>query len=353
MKILFLVHKYQARGQEIFAVQLGNQLIKQGHEVQLISLYSGNFPLSFISRKKSLGLTRGIDLWKFKNWKKLQEFVFDFQPDIIQANGGDTLKFLALASLFFDFHAKLIFNNGGVISYYLRNHFQKKLYAIFLGQMDGLVSVSQFSDSDLVNTFSLRVPHQVIRIGIEFPEVNRSPQQVISWIHIGGFTPEKNHARLIQIFKQAKTSGIQGSLTLIGEGELKLEIVSLVKEMKLEKEIIFLGAVSEPWQFANEKSVLLLPSKIEGMPAVIAESLVLGIPVIAYRVGGIGEMEEEFPSILGINVDNENAFIEGMISVQNHFTYWRNLGEWHREKAKNFFDINEVANEYLAFYHRL
>ena len=353
MKIIFLIHKQQARGQEIFASQLAQELTTQGLEVKLVCLYSGLFDLPFEGEIQSLGLKSSKAVWNPKKWKEFAKIVSAFDAEIIQANGGDTFKFLALASLFFIKKPKLIFNNGGVMSYYLRNYFQKKLNSFFLSRMNGLVSVSQYSKSDIEKAFSPKLPHQVITIGICIPEVQSEDQQEFTWLHIGGFTHEKNHFRLIEIFQKALNLGVGGHFQLVGDGPLMHEIERMVREKNLQSQISFQGAVPAPWHSVSIPTVLLLPSLIEGIPAVISEALCLGIPIISYGVGGIQELKKEFPSLILINPNDDGGFIEAMNSVYSNYEEYSRMSKKDIEKAKAFFSLKKKAFEFLNFYSRV
>lgn len=353
MKILFLIHKKQARGQEVFAAQLAQEFVQQGLEINLVSLYPGSFALPFEGNIQCLGLNSSKAIWNPRNWKEFADLVADFQPQIIQANGGDTLKFLALASLFISKKAKLIFNNGGVMSHYLRNGIQRRANAFFLRRMNGLVSVSEFSKADLDRTFHPRLSHQVIPISIRVPENHAQEQEDLTWLHIGGFTAEKNHQGLIELFQQCIEKGIRGNLRLIGEGPLKREIENWVQDQNIESRIWFQGALEKPWFDAPRPSVLLLPSKIEGMPAVIAEALCLGIPIIANAVGGIAELKAEFPSLVLVPAQNQRTFIQAMVSVQESYEDYLTKSEEDIEKAKSFFSLKRASSDFLNFYSQV
>lgn len=353
MKLIYLIHKNQARGQEIFAAQLGDELLRNGIEVKLLSIYEGSFGLPFSGEIESLGLRSSYGVWNPRNWHRFSNLVQQFNPDIIQANGGDTLKFLALTAWFFSLKSKLIFNNGGVMGYYLKSDFQKRLNVFFLRQMDALVSVSKFSQADLNQFSDPNLPHPVIPIAVKIPEVNYSFEEELTWVHIGGFTPEKNHQGLIQLVEEGNKLGLHGNFLLIGDGPLKGKIIEEVESKDLGERINFLGSLNHPWENLPRKSVLILPSLIEGMPGVIAEALCLGIPVIAFRVGGIAELEQEFPYIIGIPPNHSQGFIQAMLNVQGNYESYFQQAQQMKEKAKAFFSISRAAQDFLNLYRSL
>lgn len=59
--------------------------------------------------------------------------------------------------------------------------------------------------------------------------------------HVGRFAHQKNHAYLIELFAQLTRFRPNSILLLAGEGPLRMEIENQVRELNLEKHIMFLG----------------------------------------------------------------------------------------------------------------
>lgn len=354
MRILFLIHRPQARGQEIFAAQLGNQFLELGHEVLLLSLYWGDFDLSFKGRHIRFNLNHGIETIFPWSWKRLAAVIQDFKPEIIQANGGDTVKFLALTKLVSPISGKLVFNNGGVVGYYLSSAWKRWIYRKLLTPWDGVISVSQHTQLDLAKFLPENCKQTHIPIGIpdqDFQLPYGPDFQV--FVHIGGFTAEKNHFELIRFFADYVKQEPTAQLWLIGEGPLKVE-AELLADQFAPNSIRFFGAVSNPWTLVPQNSILVLPSKIEGMPAVVAESILAKIPVVAYAVGGIPEMASGISTITLVEPGEEASFLSAM-------AYWTKVPreslradlEASALKVKERFDLEKVSSRFLEFYKLL
>jgi glycosyltransferase involved in cell wall biosynthesis len=61
--------------------------------------------------------------------------------------------------------------------------------------------------------------------------------------------------------------------------------------------------------------MLILPSKIEGLPAVILEAMFVKTPVVAYNVGGISEVLQHKITGFLINDFDENNFVSSMSEI--------------------------------------
>ena len=106
MKILQIAQKPQRRGAEIFARQLGDWLAGTGHQVRHAYLYryTGSKPLAVGDGDVALDRPQDTPLERLP-WGNpalladLHRLVRRFDPDIVQANGGRSVKYAALLSL--------------------------------------------------------------------------------------------------------------------------------------------------------------------------------------------------------------------------------------------------------------
>lgn len=98
--------------------------------------------------------------------------------------------------------------------------------------------------------------------------------------HVGRFTDQKNHTRLIEIFAEVKKARANAKLLLIGAGEKEQEIRTKVSDMKLEEDVIFYGTSSDISGMYSAMDVFVFPSLFEGFPVVAVEVQAAGLPFI-------------------------------------------------------------------------
>lgn len=296
MKVLQLIHTPQLRGAEIFAAQLSDNLESQGHSSKLLAIYDNSGGSNYKRRYISIKADPRARFWDRSGWKALAAVVAQEKPDVVQANAGDTLKYAVFSKLFYRWSQPLVFRNASTLSSYLKQPLQKAFTGFLFSQTDAVASVSEFSRKDLISLFpSLTHKATVIPIGLEkkgqvqnpFPkEIAHGPKLV----HVGGFSFEKNHRGLLRIFKQLLEALPAAQLWLVGDGPLRAETEKLVAQMGLQERVHFTGFVQNPLDYIAHGDALLLPSIIEGLPGVILEAMLYQTPVVAYRVGGIGEV---------------------------------------------------------------
>ena len=98
-------------------------------------------------------------------------------------------------------------------------------------------------------------------------------------LHIGSFRDQKNHKFLLKAFSKLDPIVNNKVLILIGDGPLKQNILKLVKELKIESNVIFTGNQKDLGRYFDVSSILFFPSIHEGFGNVIIEAQYMNIPV--------------------------------------------------------------------------
>jgi len=317
MRILQIIQKKQYRGAEIFASQLSNHLIDQGHVVKMVSIYEGEALLPFKEDIINLSSEESNRYFDFSGWRKLNEIILNFQPDVVQANAADTLKYAVFSKMMFRWRQPIFYRNASTSSYYIKSNFSKLINSILLKQVDKIISVSKASKKDLNRLFPFTIEKTVvIPIGIE-SKIEKPIDLGINRpniIHVGSFTREKNHLGLLSIFQEIRKANPNSHLHLFGEGPLRGQIESKVLELGLHENISFYEGVYNPLPYISGAQVLVLPSNIEGLPAVLLEAMYCKTQVVAYDVGGISEIISETTGSL-VKRDNIADFANEVLKI--------------------------------------
>ena len=105
----------------------------------------------------------------------------------------------------------------------------------------------------------------------------------------GRLLADKNHALVINAVYQLKRSYQKPiRLYIAGDGSHRNQLVELIKELKLEEDVIFLGLlnVHEMAAFYEAMDVVVLPSFHEAFGLVFIEAIALGTPVLVSNTFG-------------------------------------------------------------------
>jgi len=171
--------------------------------------------------------------------------------------------------------------------------------ALKIASASFVVAISSFGRSQLCRWCPERQWSKihVVRCGLDEEYLSAEPShpaEAPMLVCVGRLSEQKGHLLLIQAAKCLSDQGIDFQLTLVGDGELRDELQTLINEQGLAQRISITG-----WQTGAQvrehlasSRALVLPSFAEGLPVVIMESLALARPVISTFVAGIPELVE-------------------------------------------------------------
>ena len=95
--------------------------------------------------------------------------------------------------------------------------------------------------------------------------------------HIGRFVTQKNHEFLIDVFDEIHRRKQNSKLILIGQGNLKENIIEKIKYLGLQDYVIFTGQTTNVSDYYNAMDIFVLPSLYEGLPVVGIEAQANGL----------------------------------------------------------------------------
>ncbi len=131
----------------------------------------------------------------------------------------------------------------------------------------------------------------LIKNAIDLAEYAYSPEQRLSYRkefaipedafvvgHVGRFMFQKNHAFLLDIFREVHKRRPDAILLLVGDGELRPAMEEKARDYGLKESVWFLGLRQDVKALYNCMDVFLLPSWYEGLPVVAVEAQANGLP---------------------------------------------------------------------------
>jgi glycosyltransferase involved in cell wall biosynthesis len=102
--------------------------------------------------------------------------------------------------------------------------------------------------------------------------------------------PQKAPEDFVAVAKQVCEAIPNARFALIGDGDLRPKIESLIEVNGLQKRLYLAGWRRDISTVMKIFDVFLLTSHWEGLPRVLLEARTIGLPVVATRVGGVEEV---------------------------------------------------------------
>lgn len=98
--------------------------------------------------------------------------------------------------------------------------------------------------------------------------------------HIGRINDQKNQEYLLDIFKDVAAMKIDATLLIVGTGPDEEKIKARVQKHSYKDRIIVYGETNNPTAFYSAMDVFVFPSRYEGLPVVLLEAQISGLPCI-------------------------------------------------------------------------
>lgn len=301
MRIAYCIESMAGKGgMEKIVSQKANYLSdKLGYTVDIITARQGNNKCPFFLSQNVQIIDLGVPFNSggsrfqkspYKKWhKKLEEYLYNSDYDIVISTGGKDLDFLykindssvKIAEYHFSFNT---------IGYWEKNR-RKNIIGKIIGQIKtfrAILNAAKYdrfvvlSNSEYILWSRFLRNCEYIYNSIDIPPTE-CPYQPNSKIVItaGRLDPLKGHDYLIQSWKYINEKYSDWKLHIFGEGNTT-KLQQLIDKLGLQNSISLLGHSNNlPREFCDA-SFFVLSSRIEGFGLVIAEAQACGLPVVSY-----------------------------------------------------------------------
>ena len=292
-KILFVITKANWGGAQRYVFDLATNLPREEFDVAVAFGQKGKLAEELqktnIKTHPILSLQRDVSFGAdLKSFFELYRLFKKERPDVVHLNSSKAGGVGALAARLSGV-PKIIFTAHGLPWDESRNIVSK--FLIYL------VSQLTFLLCHKVITISkhhyARVPRSALIYNGIGPMAFGSGEKIRSAFPlnakitgtIGELTHNKNQQVLIEQAKQNPEMHV----AIIGEGELRADLESKIKEYGLESRVKLFGFIPAS-EVLRGFDVFALPSLKEGLPYVLLEAKAASLPIVANRVGGVGEI---------------------------------------------------------------
>jgi glycosyltransferase involved in cell wall biosynthesis len=368
MRILQLVTARQRRGAEVFATQLSDALAARGHEVVVLGLLpapeSPLTPALAAADDLAAASNGRFDLARLHG---VASAVQRLRPDIVQANGSQTLKYSAFTRRLSRHRFPLVYRNISIASQWVRGPAHRLWGRWLAGALDHVSSVSEASSADFGETY--RVPAErrsVIRRGILVPATVEAgaarrelalrvgaPPGAALLVHVGNYSEEKNHLWLVGAFRRVLAAVPEAHLVLIGDGTLRPQVEAGIAAQGLQRSVHLLGMRPDAAQLVAGADVFVLPSRIEGIPGVVLEAAAQAVPAVATDVGGMREAVRDGETGMLVPLGDEDGFVAAVLALLADPARRRSMGAAARLLVQQRFSMEATASAFEDLYARL
>lgn len=295
----------------------------------LVSLSSGGGLQKFVSESvsvRALGCRRA-------RWAMLPllRYIRSEKPDVVVSTITHMNFLMLLIKPFLPKGTRLIVREATLPSYFLsKNPLKKRIaqfgYKYLYPCADLVISPAQRIVDEFRDLFRLDISNHVVLPNPVDSMLLRSRamesssgsyfnnDSIVRYISVARLNWAKGLDRLIEKLP-ALPPDLNWELLILGEGEERARLEGLIEKYNLQDRVNLPGLSENPWSDLSKADVCLLPSRWEGLPNVVLESLAVGTPVIATReAGGIQDIANRANGHVTV-VDSMDDFIAAMARV--------------------------------------
>ncbi len=159
---------------------------------------------------------------------------------------------------------------------------------------------------------------------------------------VGRLNEQKNHALLLDAFADPRLAS--AALLVVGDGELRGDLVSQAARLGLSERVRFLGIRKDVPRLLAAADAFVLSSDWEGNPLVVMEAMAAARPVIATAVGCVPELVDETTGRLVPRGDRA-ALADALVDLLDR-SVGSGLGAAAGARALARFDASVMARAY-------
>ena len=343
-KIYFILSSLRAGGSEKVFWLLSQGFNKSIYEITIVLLDSQD---SWFSTE--IDDVKVIDLKTKKaslSFFKLSRLLVREKPFAVFSTGGQVNTLVGFISFFINIRLiiarptnvaekeKFLSVKGKLLSIISERFFQR--FDFIICQSEEIKR--SFSENNNIQKQKLVIiPNPVLPT--EFLRDISNSVHIKRLIVVARLTKQKGLHRLLDLFKDLP---LNYTLTIVGDGPLKNEILVKIAELNIRDRIDVLGRVSNVTELMSQHTVCVLSSFIEGFPNVVVEALSVGTPVVSFEVGGINEIiRNDFNGYI-VKQDDKESFKECITKACNKT--WDSSAI--KKDINNRFGINKVVVQY-------
>ena len=315
MNVAIIISNYYPYigGAEIFAQEIAQRLVKDGHRVDVITgRWDRNLP--------QLEVINGVSVYRINLLKFKRLGSIAYPPPMLwkllllnRANHYDLIHSIGeIAACEVGTIGKKLMQRphlmtlqGGYLTKGLRNRLTEIVVSGFVKW--------NLRNADVVHAISQKLAQNARRFGAKrvvvipngvngsiFKSMDRKKLReqygfsidakiVVS---VARLVPVKGLDYLIKAVSLLLQTDNKINLLIIGDGSQRAELEELISELKLDNRVRLMGTIPHEQiaGFLNQADVFVLPSLSEGLGIAIIEAMACGIPVIGTNVDGIPDI---------------------------------------------------------------
>jgi L-malate glycosyltransferase len=357
-------------GSGIIATELGHELAAKGHEVHFITY---EIPFRLRLEEKNIYFheveINQYDLFKYPDYAltlavKIVKIAKWYDLDIIHVHYAiphATSAYLAKEILGTKKPAVITTLHGTDITLVGREPSYSPIVKFSIEKSCGVTAVSESLKQQTCESFNICRHIEVIH-NFFIPRSNLLGTKPLRkefvangeklLLHSSNYRPIKRAEDVVRIFQEIRKK-VKSRLLFLGSGPGLDEVHRMVSELKLAKDVFFLGKSHDIDPYVSSADLFLLPSEQESFGLAALEAMAYGVPVVASNVGGLPELIEHGKSGFLAAPGDIKKMSEYGIELLTNPKLYEKISEASIKRAEAKFSVCKILPQYEKFYEKV
>ena len=175
--------------------------------------------------------------------------------------------------------------------------------------------------------------------------------------NVGALTDHKGHCYLIEAAGRVLEKAPHARFCIVGKGELRPDLERRIRERGLGERFRLAGYRDDVEACFAAFDLFALSSHLEGLCTSVIDAMLLGVPVVATRTGGVPDLVRNEETGVLVEPRNPEALANGIIRLLGDEALRARLSACARDFARNHFTADAmvagVEQSYRVFMGRV
>jgi len=284
--VVHLLPRDMARGAQSYARALVDRLDSDEERHVVVTLFSS--PEGLARPDFELGVPQGRMRqvgFDPRAMTRLRRLLRGLRPRLVVAHGGESAKYAATSM---PRRLPLVYLMIGSAHERLSSRARSFLYRRYLRRADRVIAVSQALADEVVEIH--RVPQSKVEVipngrdsRVFVPNPGHARGKLTRVVFVGNLDEAKRPALFVDVISEVRRRGGELEALIVGSGPLEAEL----RQRASSENVTMLGVRDDVPRLLGRSDILVFTGRPpEGMPGVLIEAGLCGLPVVTTRVPG-------------------------------------------------------------------
>jgi len=170
---------------------------------------------------------------------------------------------------------------------------------------------------------------------------------------VSRLSQQKNPLDFVKMAALVKKQIPEAQFLFVGDGPLRSESEALIREFSLQKDVVLAGLRKDVPDLLRCMDIFTLTSLWEGLPRVIPQAMVAGLPVVANNIDGNAEIIQDGTNGFLINPGDTAGMADRVVQLLKNPELKSRISEKGLETALREFSLNDMVRKIAELYEEL